>query len=77
MKSRNARVTFAILALLVTAGIGAPAAARQEATQNTGPVYSLEGAWYGVATLQGIPPVPTLDNFVGNTRKPDVEGSVL
>ena len=45
MTSRKARLTFAILAALIIAGIGASAA------QQTGPVYSMEGAWYGLARL--------------------------
>lgn len=78
MKTRNIRLPVAVMAVLVTAGIVASAAARlNDVTQETGPAYSLEGAWYGTASLAGLPPVPTLDNFTSAAQKPGVEGSVL
>jgi hypothetical protein len=48
MTTGKSALTFAVVAVLVTAGIVASAAARQgDVTQQTGPVYTLEGAWYG------------------------------
>ncbi len=71
---------LALVSVLLAAGMGAPAVLQAiSGPQETGPVYSLEGAWYGITTFDGgmIPPTPTLDTFTSNARRPGVEGTFL
>jgi len=68
MTSRKARLTFAILAALIIAGIGASAA------QQTGPVYSMEGAWYGLVSISGLGSTPSLDTFTQTLRGKATQG---
>ena len=74
-KGKVARIAL-VLAFVVglTALAGLQAAGRG---QEGGPVYSLEGAWYGVTTFGGIPPTPTLDTFTSNAQRHAVEGTFL
>lgn len=76
MKTRKARLTFAVLTVSVAAGIVASAARQDDLTQ-TGPVYNLEGAWNGVVTLDTGQQIPSLDNFASNARNSGAEGSLL
>jgi len=78
MTTSTTRLTFAILAVVVTAGIVASAAAQQgDPAQQTGPVYALEGAWYGMVTISGMGSTPSLDTFTSNAQRHGVEGSAL
>jgi hypothetical protein len=71
MTSRKARLTFAILAALIIAGIGASAA------QQTGPVYSMEGAWYGLVSISGLGSTPSLDTFTSDAQRQGDAGTFL
>lgn len=74
-----------VLALAVVSAVAAGAVGTSVAlqaadrSQETGPVYSLEGAWYGMTTFDGgmIPPTPTLDTFTSNAQRHGVQGSFL
>jgi hypothetical protein len=73
-------LAFVIASVLAAAGVSASAALLSpDSSQETGPVYSLEGAWYGITTFPGtpIPPTPTLDTFVSNAQRRGVEGTFL
>jgi hypothetical protein len=55
MNTTNTRFTVIVLAMLVTGAIGTYAATQQgDLAQETGPVYSVEGAWYGIVTIEGL-----------------------
>jgi hypothetical protein len=62
---------FAILTVLVAVSVGASAA------QQTGPVYSMEGAWYGIASINGVGDLPSLDTFASDAQRHGVEGTFL
>ena len=68
-----------VVSVLVAAGISASAAPQAPAPQETGPVYSVEGAWYGMTTFTSgvIPPTPTFDTFTSNAQRPGLEGTFL
>lgn len=68
-----------VVSLLVAAGTSASVAAQPPDPQETGPVYSVEGAWYGMTTFIGgaIPPTPTFDTFTSNAQRPGLEGTFL
>ena len=77
MKTRNARLTFAV-AVLVTAGIVASTAARQGSlTGETGPVYSMEGVWYGMTVIDGMAPIASVDTLTANAQRPGEAGTFL
>jgi hypothetical protein len=76
MRNGKTRLTFAVLAGIVTATIVGSAAVRQ-GSDATGPTYSLEGAWYGTVTIAGRGPTPSLDTFTSNAQKQGAEGSAL
>lgn len=78
MNIRMARLTFAGLVVIV-AGVVASAATRQgdDSTQETGPVYQLEGAWYGTVTVTGKAPTASLDTFTSDAQKRGVQGTAL
>ncbi len=71
MTTRNTLLTFAILAVLVTVSVCISAA------QETEPVYSMEGAWYGMVTITGLGSSPSLDTFSSNAQRHGVEGTFL
>ncbi len=77
----NRRVLAVALGSVLVAGAVAASSALQAANaqQETGPVYSIEGAWYGMTYFPGtiIPPTPTFDTFTSNAQRPGVEGSFL
>lgn len=71
---------LAIVSVLVAGALVASSALdAAAATQETGPIYAIEGAWYGVTYFPGssIPPTPTFDTFTSNARRPGIEGSFL
>ncbi len=72
-------LALAVVSVLVVAGISASAVRQAPDPQETGPVYSVEGAWYGMTTFPGsaIPPTPTMDTFTSNAQRHGVEGSFL
>lgn len=68
------------LALVSVLAVGAsPGLQASGRHRQTGPVYSLEGAWYGMTTFEGgvIPPTPTLDTFTTNAEQHANEGTFL
>jgi hypothetical protein len=71
MMNREARLIFAILAVFVAAGIGASAA------REGGPVYSMEGAWYGMVSIRGLGSTPAIDTFSSNALREGYEGTFL
>ena len=84
MALREKVLAFAVVSVLVTAGITASAALQGPGpAQETGPVYSLEGAWYGITTFAAvegwpaIPPTPTMDTFTSNAQRHGAEGTFL
>jgi hypothetical protein len=76
MSVRNTVLTMSLAALLV-GGSGTCAGQLAGAEQQGGPAYSLEGAWFGLATMQGLPPTPSLDTFTSNAQRQGVEGTFL
>ncbi len=72
-------LALAVVSVLVAAAISASAAPQAPDPQETRPVYSIEGAWYGITTFPGtaIPPTPTFDTFTSNARRPGLEGTFL
>lgn len=71
-------LALAVVSMLGAGGFAASSALQAaDPSQETGPVYSLEGAWYGISNLGGLPPTPTLDTFVSNAQRPSVEGTFL
>ena len=78
MTFRGKILALAVVSMLVVGGFAASSALHAaNASQETGPVYSLEGAWYGMTEIPGIPSTPTFDTFTSNARRPGVEGSFL
>ena len=71
MTTRKTLLTFAILAVLVTVSVCIAAA------QENGPVYSMEGAWYGMVTINGLGSTPSLDTFASDAQMHGVEGTFL
>jgi len=71
MTTRKARWGFAILAVIVAAGIGAFAA------RGDGSVYSMEGAWYGMVSISGLGSTPAIDTFSSNAQRQGYEGTFL
>lgn len=73
-------LALAVVSVLGAAGITVSAALpATDRSQNGGPVYSLEGAWYGITSFPGtpIPPTPTMDTFTSNAQRHGVEGTFL
>jgi hypothetical protein len=69
---------LAVGAMLVAAGFaGSSVLQAANARQETGPVYSIEGAWYGMTDIPGKPSTPTFDTFTSDARRPGLEGSFL
>lgn len=71
MTTRKAQLIFAILVLIVAAGIGA------SAVRADGPIYSMEGAWYGMVSINGLGSTPSLDTFSSNALREGYEGTFL
>lgn len=70
--------TFAIVSVLAAAGLTASSMRQAPDPQaGQGPTYALEGAWYGMTNIAGIPATPTLDTFVSNAQRRGVEGTFL
>ena len=69
---------LAILSMLAAGAFAASSALHAAgARQERGPVYSIEGAWYGMTDITGVPSTPTLDTFTSNARRSGVEGTFL
>jgi hypothetical protein len=78
MLIRNSAFTLAALTILLTAGIAASAALKQNETQaQPKRPFSLEGAWSGTATMVGVGLFPTLDTFTVGADKPGLSGTFL
>src|SRR5512134_2392715 len=77
MPGKGKVLALAVVSMLVAGGFAASAALQADTSQETGPVYSLEGAWYGMTDIPGLPPTPTLDTFSSNAQRPGVEGTFL
>jgi hypothetical protein len=77
----NRKLPALAIVSMLGAGAFAASSAMQAAgaRQETGPVYSIEGAWYGMTYFPGtiIPLTPTFDTFTSNARRSGVEGSFL
>jgi hypothetical protein len=71
-------LALAVVSIVVAGGFAASSALQAaDPSQETGPVYSLEGAWHGMTNIVGIPPTPTLDTFTSNAHRSGVEGTFL
>jgi hypothetical protein len=70
-------VALAVVSVAVAAGIPASAALQPADPQETGPVYSVEGSWYGMTTFPALGPQPTFDTFMSNAQRPGREGTFL
>jgi hypothetical protein len=91
MTLRRKMLALAVVSVLVAAGIPASAVLQPQDPQERGrdpqerrhdpwergPVYSVEGAWYGMTNIVGMAPTPTLDTFTSNAQRHGVEGSFL
>jgi hypothetical protein len=75
----NRRVlALALGSLLAVVGFVATSALQAaDARQETGPVYSVEGAWYGMTDFPGLPSTPTLDTLTSDAQRHGVEGTFL
>jgi hypothetical protein len=77
MTLRKKVYAFAASLVVIVAWFSTSAALRARASaQENGPVYSLEGAWYGTTTVLGTP-TPTLDTFSSDAQRHGVEGTFL
>jgi hypothetical protein len=65
------------LAVIAAAGVTGVAASRQDAVAARAPGYSLEGAWFGTASINGLPPMPTMDTFTSSSAMPKLSGTFL
>lgn len=74
---KTSKVLALAVLVAVAAGIPASAALQPPDAQETGPVYSIEGAWYGITTFPALGPTPTFDTFVSNAQRPGREGTLL
>ena len=72
-------LTLAVVSVAIAAGNPASATLQPLAPQETGPVYSIEGAWFGITTFPtpGLGPQPTLDTFVSDALRPGRDGTFL
>lgn len=77
MRSRKTRVMVAILAVLVTAGISAAGLRHDGLQAQTGPVFPIEGVWYGMTFLNGLPPIASVDTMTANAQRPGEAGTFL
>jgi hypothetical protein len=91
MTLRRKMLALAVVSVLVAAGIPASAAlqahdpqerghdpqGRGHDPQERGPVYSVEGAWYGMTNIVGMAPTPTLDTFTSDAQRHGFEGTFL
>lgn len=71
----KSKALLAASLLLVFGMIGM--VSRTSLAQEAGPVYSMEGAWYGIASIVGIGELPSLDTFTSNAQRHGVEGTFL
>jgi hypothetical protein len=78
MTSKGKVLALTILSVLVAGAFAASSVLHATGKgQETGPVYSIEGAWYGTTTFASLGVVPTFDTFVSNAHRPSVEGTFL
>jgi len=77
MTLRRRVLALAVGSLLVVGAISASAALQAPDPQETGPVYSIEGAWYGMTQFPSLGSTPTLDTFTSNAQRHGVEGTFL
>lgn len=78
MTLMNKVLTLVVVSAAITAGTPTSATLQPDNPQETGPVYSIEGAWYGMTTFAGpLGSQPTLDTFVSNAQQPGREGTFL
>jgi hypothetical protein len=77
MRLRGKVLSLAVVSVVVAAGISASAALQPPDPRETGPVYSIEGAWYGITTFPSLGPQPTFDTFTSNAQRPGREGTFL
>ena len=68
---------LAVVSMLVAGAFAASSALQANARQETGPVYSIEGAWHGMTEIPGLPSTPTMDTFTSNAQRHGLEGSFL
>jgi hypothetical protein len=57
--------------------VASAAAPSTGSTQETGPVYKLEGAWYGTVTVEGKAPAASLDTFTSDAQQQAAKGTAL
>jgi len=70
-------LALAVVSVAVAAGISASAALQPPDPQETGPVYSVEGSWFGMTTFPTLGAQPTFDTFASNAQQPGREGTFL
>ncbi len=75
MSISKRKILLVLFGIAVLMGISLYAASYQE----TGPVYSLEGAWYGMVTITSPVTInsPSLDTFTSNAQRQGFEGTFL
>jgi hypothetical protein len=77
MTLKTGAFAFAV-GLILTAGFAASSGVQAAgAGRQTGPIYSIEGAWYGMTDIPGMPLTPTMDTFTSNALRPGAEGTFL
>lgn len=78
MTVKRKTFAFAVVSILVAGGFAASSALQAaDPSQETGPVYSIEGAWFGITTFPTLGPQPTLDTFTSNAQRPGSVGTLL
>jgi hypothetical protein len=70
-------LALAVVSAAIATGIPASATLRPPDPQETGPVYSVEGSWFGMTTFPTLGSQPTLDTFMSNAQRPGREGPFL
>ncbi len=75
MSISKRKILLVLFGITAFVGISLYAASYQE----TGPVYSLEGAWYGMVTITSPVTInsPSLDTFTSNAQRHGIEGTFL
>jgi hypothetical protein len=63
-----------VLAIVVFAGVTAFASLGQDSRDAP---LSIEGAWFGTASIAGVGETPSMDTFVSNAITPQVAGTFL
>ncbi len=71
------RTLYLAMATAAAFLLALPAYSQFASQHQGGPDYSMEGAWYGTATIPGVITTPTLDTFTADSQRPSARGTFL